>query len=221
MNWQLRWNLLYRVGKRILGYPGSPDFRCSLGVHVSAARFRSARLGFKVAWSFAGLTLFSWLKMTGFVRDLWVLVRRVAARDGNGDVAAVRVGRLNQPESQLRLLVMDAVALHQRFVQLDGEPVQPLLMQRVLVVFQAHSEIVFPGGRAFQLKRGAFMKRSWRRTPLHRLDCSVTFKHYCGRNRAGGRFRDVSRAALPRPVSLPQSAVPFQQTMPAVLPGPV
>jgi hypothetical protein len=47
----------------------------------------------------------------------------------------------------------------------------------------------------------------------------VASKHYCFRNRAHDRFRDLFRVAFPLAVSVPQSALSPEQTMPAVLSG--
>lgn len=63
----------------------------------------------------------------------------------------MRVRHLYQPEGQLRMLVIDTVALNQRFVESDGKPVHPQLSLSFVVAYQAHSHIVFADVLAFHL----------------------------------------------------------------------
>jgi hypothetical protein len=68
-----------------------------------------------------------------------LLSRQDAARQGNGDIAAVQVCRLDQPKSQLGLLVIDSVTLSKCLVELDREQVQPKLMLRFLWAYRRHT----------------------------------------------------------------------------------
>jgi hypothetical protein len=52
-----------------------------------------------------------------------------------------------------------------------------------------------------------------------KLGYCVASKHYRVRNRARDRFRELFRVAFPLAVSVPQSALSPEQTMPAVLSG--
>ena len=52
-----------------------------------------------------------------------------------------------------------------------------------------------------------------------RLGSCATTKYYCFRNRAHHRFRELFRVAFPLAVSVSQSALSPEQTLPAVLSG--
>jgi hypothetical protein len=52
------------------------------------------------------------------------------------------------------MLVIDAVALNQRFVESDGEPVHPQFSLSFGVTYQAHDHIVFVDGLALHWDTG-------------------------------------------------------------------
>jgi hypothetical protein len=63
------------------------------------------------------------------------------------------------------------------------------------------------------------MKRSLHRALLLRSGYCVTWKYYRFGKRARDHFRGLFRVAFPLAVSVPQSALSREQTMPAVLSG--